>query len=1832
MGTTGTPGPAPAGPAPAGREFTFELAGEEMPAVRGRGGPGAVRQAVRLASTRGDAKPVTVKARTGEHVVRLAIANGPTLILAPDSAHALLAAQRRDKRREASAANGPVVVTPQLAWRGPDAGATRGFTDWLGQATLESFEVLGDVAPDISPDLAEEAAARVLAQKLDAQVVPGLYRLKADRFDQSLKDAHEQPLPHLQPPANGQAILVLVHGTFVESHGTFGKLWTAQAAQVRRLFERYGEHVYAFDHPTLGASPVANALALAKALPAGTRLHLLTHSRGGLVAEVLARACSGVVPARQDLDALVPDDAADLEKLFAEARGKGLRVDRMVRVACPARGTLLASRRLDAYLSILTWALQLGGQQVAGALVDFLHGIAKKRADPKVLPGLRAMMPDSEFIRWLAAQAAPIEGDLRVVAGDMQGDSVLSWVKTLLADAFYWTDNDLVVHTRAMYGGVPRGAIGQGGNARFLLDRGGKVSHFNYFSNVRTATAVVDALVQDAPAGFDVIGRNSWAGLDASGTRGARAIQRSAGSPAAPAASRPAVFVLPGILGSNIRRDDERIWIGWNFIDGLVKLAWTPETAGRFHADGPVADVYDGLIERLADTHEVIAFAFDWRRPIEDEAERLADAVDAALAARSASGQPVRLLAHSMGSLVARTMRLQRRDTWDRMMRREGARLVMLGPPNGGSWAPMQVLTGDDGFGNALVAFGALFRNAEARAVLAGLPGLMQLQAGLNDPQLQLHLASTWADLAKKDIDALLRYNAWHQPDAQRAVYGWSAPPQAVLERAAALRARLDEQLQGLHADASRMAIVVGRAGFTPAGYALTDAGLEYVAAPEGGDGRVPHRSAQLPGVPMWQVDAPHGKLPETAEAFAAYLELLTDGSTKRLPRMDAIPDTPVSRERGGGTQRSALAPAHSRPSRRFEDVAPPASPSDLMDAGAARERPANAQALAVRVVNGDLQFVPEPLLVGHYRSLQLTGSEKIVDKLVDGGMARSIATGLYPDAVGTHQVFANERRNPKNPLQMARPTAAVVVGLGEEGKLTADKLAFTIRQAVLAFAQRIADEPGAAPATFELSATLVGSGGMRITPGTAAQYVSQGVIDANEKLATTRGWPRVARLTLVELFLERATEAWHALRQQQAAWGGRLRLDGQVEVEQGAMRRSLDAGYRSTTYDFISALSQRDASGNVCIAYDLDTRRARTEVRAQHAQTGLVRELVATASNQANTDPLIGRTLFNLLVPAEIEPYLAGTNEMVLEVDAGTAVIPWELLKSNPDAMQEDTRPWAVRSRLVRKLRTENFRERVMDATPDDAVLVIGEPAAPSDYPPLEGAKAEAEAVIAHLDAQRPRVDVSALVDNNDARTIINELFARSYRIIHVAGHGAPGPEGGVVLSGNTFLGAKEVAAMRTVPELVFLNCCHLAHRDVKDLGRTHDRARFAANIAEKLIEAGVRCVIAAGWAVEDGPAEVFATRFYDAVLAGARFIDAVGAAREAAWRANPNGNTWAAYQCYGDPTWSWRRSQPSEREPVASREEGPLASAYGVALALENLVTEVRFGSRTPQAALDRVRALESEHAARWGAMGSVAEAFGLAYVAAEAPEQALAWLERAIAAEDGGATLRAAEQLANLRARHGEKSDDLAAVRAGMRELRRLVHLHPTHERMSLLGSACKRLSMVAWRQGDAPAAARAAANGAKWYLQAQERATAAGALDVFYPARAALICEIAAALMQKRAPEITEERLQAVEAMTRAAATARPDFWSVAGVAELQMLKALRAGSVLDNLDGVLAELRDLQERVPSADNWDSVHAEARFVLLPYLAREPGEDECSAVQELLDILKGYAGTES
>ncbi|MGF6726698.1 hypothetical protein P3T43_006088 [Paraburkholderia sp. GAS41] len=73
------------------------------------------------------------------------------------------------------------------------------------------------------------------------------------------------------------------------------------------------------------------------------------------------------------------------------------------------------------------------------------------------------------------------------------------------------------------------------------------------------------------PSAFCTIGPLSWAGKDSGGVRGAHPSNDAA---------RPALIVLPGILGSNLKVGDERVWRSYRIINGLERLAYQSPSNG----------------------------------------------------------------------------------------------------------------------------------------------------------------------------------------------------------------------------------------------------------------------------------------------------------------------------------------------------------------------------------------------------------------------------------------------------------------------------------------------------------------------------------------------------------------------------------------------------------------------------------------------------------------------------------------------------------------------------------------------------------------------------------------------------------------------------------------------------------------------------------------------------------------------------------------------------------------------------------------------------------------------------------------------------------------------------------------------------------------------------------------------------------------------------------------------------------------------------------------------------------------------------------------------------
>jgi CHAT domain-containing protein len=517
---------------------------------------------------------------------------------------------------------------------------------------------------------------------------------------------------------------------------------------------------------------------------------------------------------------------------------------------------------------------------------------------------------------------------------------------------------------------------------------------------------------------------------------------------------------------------------------------------------------------------------------------------------------------------------------------------------------------------------------------------------------------------------------------------------------------------------------------------------------------------------------------------------------------------------------------------------------------------------------------------------------------------------------------------------------------------------------------------------------------------------------------------------------------------------------------------------------------------------------RARAETIVQQRQPGLLETLVARQIQVHSYQPEFCRTLFQLMVPHEFKDAARRLARIVLVLDGYTANLPWEL-------MLADQEPLAVRASIIRQLSSSTFRRHVRQ-TLQPVAYVVGNPSTenffkmfphpdrqPADgLDSLAGAEEEAEVVVEALSRQGYQVE-SSIGQGHSALDVLTTLYQQPYRIVHIAAHGlfeAPAADGlartGVVLSDGLLLGAAEISQMEIVPDLVFLNCCHLAQSNPVFVAYN----RLAYSISRELIEIGVRCVVAAGWAVDDDAAYTFAETFYRAILRDKlQFGDAVFEARRDAYREHGSSITWGAYQAYGDPGW--------RVDPRA--ESSSHSSDLGKFVALEELVDQIsriRLGiyrraeavtKTDATSALAQLKELLNRCPSGW--LSHPAVNFELAQTYALLGdgyfEDTCKFYSAAIVAEDklGHVPIAAVEQLANLESRLADNKGDPELAERAIARLHNLNKMaagacdtgggdhaagSPMNgERASVIGSAHKRKAAIFARRivtGDASAA--------------------------------------------------------------------------------------------------------------------------------------------------------------
>ncbi len=1506
---------------------------------------------------------------------------------------------------------------------------------------------------------------------------PGLYRWTGAGGDDSDFKAFGAS-DRAAAESAGKPMLVFLHGTGSNAFGSFGDLRSGDRDLWAMLERHYSGGLFAFEHRTLSESPIENALALVEALPVGAQVSLVSHSRGGLVADLLCLdrfdaliddyvfAFEGtgdadpgeakrVIAELKDAHATQRNQLRALDKLL---RQRQIVIQRYVRAASPANGTRLASANFDLFLSgLLTLIGRVPfffGSPFYSAFKRVVIDIARNRTNPHLVPGIEAMLPDSPMARFL--HDAPVQGGIRmaVIAGDIEGGNLLARLGVFLTDFLFFdnTDNDLVVDTAAMLAGIAPKA-----GARVLFDRGADVSHFRYFTNIDTRSALRDWLVSEQPEKIDAFRAlpspsEYAAALAAASTRDAAGIER------------PIVIVLPGVMGSHLKvGKKDRVWLDPLDIagGGLDKIAFGQPDV---EADELFAMFYGKLCEDLSLSHQVERFSYDWRQPLDVLAERFGALLDRLL---KQTKQPIRLLAHSMGGLVVRATIHKRRAVMDELMQREGARLLMLGTPHQGAHSMVENLIGKGDTLRSLVRLDIKHNMQQVLDIVAGFRGALQLlpKPGFQDifhgqegggEAHDFQNAKTWVDFKGKVRDFWFGNGRVGQPS------------QAVLDSASWLWSADGTGKPALPGDYAPNSIYVfGIARNTACGVREEKGNLKMVGTTRG-DGTVTWESGRIDGIgSFYYMAAEHGDLPATAEHFAALTELLTSGTTARLPNV-----APAVRAID-----EALPTSY--------DAGPPmASDSDMLQRivmGASqrnRVAPRPKRRLQVAVKAMDLRFVSQPILVGHYEQDPIAGPQSLIDReLLDGGLSERFNLGLYAGPLGSATSVLRVPEDAQRLLSM-RLGGAVVTGLGRyDGALSLPALTEAVRTGVLRYLLQVVDVLGKQPRELPLATLLLGfNSSANLSIAASVEALVRGVIEANAKFYdTTRLNIRVASLDIVELYLDTAITAVYALRQA----GPRLVSAAARQGSALVLRHELEHGdgYRQRLFNdqggnYWPRLIITDADDGEALLgqpspatrprthlaqrlrYLYVGARARAESVVQQRQPGLIEKLVRQQIGSPKWQEDFGRMLFQLMVPHDFKEAARQLDRLVLVVDHATANLPWELmLADDPMRDDDDKRPLALSMAVVRQLSSSSFRRKVREAVGHTA-LVVGNPSSegfvtafpgtperPTQPPPsLSGAETEAHAVVGVLKALAYQVD-QVIGDDRPAKDVLAALYRKPYRILHISAHGvfdlvhADGSaRSGVLLSDGLLITAAEIMAMETVPEVVFLNCCHLG---MVDYGR--DGNKLAASVARELIEIGVRCVVVAGWAVSDDMAQLFGESFYEHLLLRRRsFGDAVFEARKVVWEKDQADITWGAFQAYGDPGWL---AEPRADNTASLGDGDKFASPDELLDELARIRAEQarRLGKQTERdtrAQLERTeRTLKSRCPPSWLDLPSLQSALGATWLDLGQFDKAREALLRAVQAEDvsGRVPIKDIEKLANVEARLGERLGTLRGTRA-------------------------------------------------------------------------------------------------------------------------------------------------------------------------------------------------------
>ena len=1023
------------------------------------------------------------------------------------------------------------------------------------------------------------------------------------------------------------------------------------------------------------------------------------------------------------------------------------------------------------------------------------------------------------------------------------------------------------------------------------------------------------------------------------------------------------VIFLHGITGSDLgvaagSGTPDDVWVNFfRLINGRIdrlKLA----ADGAKEADPMWRVVPTGVNKRyyaravltLGGRWNVTAFAYDWRKDVDNSSNELAK-----LIRRDFQGKPVHLVAHSMGGLVCRNFIRLHPDLWEAMKDPglvRGGRLIMLGTPNYGSFCIPQVLTGQDKMISLLATLDVRHDLGELLDVTNSFVGsymMLPAPAKLTPALQKLYRSETWGEnaglVSQRHLDRAYQFH--HDLEAAASTI-----------------------------DPTRMTYVAGCRQATLSGLKIANRGDFDYELTYAGDGRVPHDLGLLKDVPTYYVDEVHGDLARNESVIAAVDELLERGHTATLGTQvlraiaRAAPTmreyrTPEDRQliedlgrlarraeethqvvRGTGAradetaERAELRDTFTADDARFaEDAIVKAAlgsrgrPSQPMvmqpvsPAGRARIKPIN-----VTLLQSDITEVEAPLVVvGHYKGVPPTAAVGAIDLKLNHWIERAGRLGMIGGNLG-------ETFFVPNVANAFKAGGAVLAGMGEFGKFTRDDLVLLMSNVTMGVS---------ALGLKGYASVLIGSGEGNLDCETALKAFLEGVAAGAERFEEESGGTLGASrsLTIVEKYdapFKSLEEQLRRLAEPETAGAGDEPSRGRKATRHPGKASRIDeaasnASITLTVKKGARSVAKPERRDKAEKAGDAPSRLDEVRLTVEQFKEGTFRfsalaetavvpvrdvEINATFARGA-ADRLMrsttrdeqikfGELLYTYLVPEDFHRMIDSDKPLKLILDRSTASYPWEMAcfrsAQNPNRVSS----LGIDLRVARQFRTLLSSAPGMKPVLNRnlKVLIIADPAREADYQ-LPGARREGREV-ARVFRNFPAkqhgifVEVEEHIgpDQCDPVEVLALLLSGAFDIVHYAGHGDYDRDNparsGWIFGKDCVLSAREIFRARKVPRLVFANACFSAVTTRGQALSADEQSEGLASIAQAFFERGVSNYIGSGWPVNDEQATRLARTFYEGLLTGKPICDALQAGRK---EISGYGDTWGAYQHYGTP-----------------------------------------------------------------------------------------------------------------------------------------------------------------------------------------------------------------------------------------------------------------------------------------------------------------------------------------